>query len=69
MAADRPVDGGGLGSPADHAPGVGLAHRLLGSRACCLPALRCAEQPALAFLADSGSPDVRVQLLLLSIEP
>ena len=62
MAADWCLDAGGPGSPADHAPGVGLAHRLVGQSAC-LPALAAAKQPAFAIVADARGLDVGVQLL------
>jgi hypothetical protein len=53
MAADGRLDAGSVGSPADHAPGVGLRHRLLRQHRS-LPALGGAEQPGLALLADAG---------------
>ena len=60
VAADRLGDPGGDGAPADHPPGVGLGHRVLGQHLAvvtpCGP-----EQPALAVFGDARRGDIGVQ--------
>ena len=57
VVADRRDDAGRRGAPADHAPGVGLSHRLLGQHGRVVP-WAGAKQPALAILGDAGCVDV-----------
>jgi long-chain acyl-CoA synthetase len=59
VIADRRHDVCRRGTPADHASGVGLRHRLLGQHGGAVSRAG-AEQPALAVLGDAGG-DVSVQ--------
>jgi hypothetical protein len=62
VIADRRHDPGRRRPPADHAPGIGLAHGLVGQRVRVVPA-RGAEQQTLAVPADAGRTDIGVQRL------
>jgi hypothetical protein len=62
MVANRRHDAGRRGAPADHPPGVGLGHRLLGQPRP-IVARAGTKQPALAVFGDAGSGNIGVQFL------
>jgi hypothetical protein len=62
MAADWGLDTGSFGAAADHAPGVGLGHRLR-SQHVRRPVLGRTEEPSLALLADPRRCDIGVPRL------
>jgi hypothetical protein len=62
MIADRRKDAGRGSSPADHAPGIGLHHRLFGQHGRVVP-WAGAEQEPLAVLGDTGGVDIGAQRL------
>jgi hypothetical protein len=59
VAADRLSDAGSRRAPADHPPGIGLGHRILGEHFSVVTACG-AEQPALAVFGDARCIDVGV---------
>src|SRR5271166_1469701 len=60
VIADRRMNADSNGPPADHAPGVGLRHRLVGQHGRAVPRAG-AEQPTLTILGNAGRSDVGVQ--------
>jgi hypothetical protein len=62
VAADFRRDAGRRGAPADHPPGVGLAHRFVGEHGAVVAA-RGTEEEVLAVLGDAGRVDIGMQRL------
>ena len=60
VVADRGMNAGRRRSPADHAPGVGLRHRLVSQYGCVVP-WAGSEQPAFSIVGDAGRVYLDVQ--------